>query len=1532
MTTPTDEPAKTHPPAVVRRLVLLAERVASGRAPDERELAELAGLMAGPMAEPPEAALVLAGLYERLGSRIGGPPPLSWRAAASPVKVRIAWLRAELLNEPTVVRQEPPGELLYQAVRQASVTSAHRPDRLVAELAGSRDPVLQAEALRLARQGLHAGLLAPAPVREHLLGLLSADSAEVAAAALGELTQPWAAQYPLPPELLAPFLAPSPAATRPGVTDAALAAAAHHGHRDVLRQAVENPDLPPRLRRRALELLGDVAERGDIGELTTVAAQDPLLLGGPAVTCLRRLHRRGHFPDDRAVRSIVGLALADHTIAPDDIATVLFTCRQVLFRVLVDVAADDPNWPRRLALLVALAGQGPGDLPIGEEITRVLPLSPSPAPFLDAIRQLRHADAEDAVIALLPSAPLAALNALEAMGGHRTVTALAEGLGLPPDGTPYPAPGEGEGGGEGVIVPHLRAVRNQALEVLWHLSHEPHQRHRILVRLDPADLPTRIATDLGAPDEREPALLSSHLDPDKPVEALCRLAAHGGARTLPLIADLLLAVVRELAADAEPGGAATRPPASDEPAGEPAVPQEAIDALYALGCRLHERGKVRPSCLLDAADAPAAGRALVATVALDLLDRPGLSGGEQSILLGMLLAAPSPCTRPRVHRLLRSRDRHVRKRVIALLAQDATGDDAQALSATLITLTAARDIQTVRQALLALGQARAGWASAAIAACLSHPNMNVKKTAAEVLAQAGTSAAAPALLYWLGHHDNPGLRAALVKALRGILGAAYAATLLAAAERGEDSRTRELLLAGLDGVLPARSVLALDGDGQASPVAPTLLGLVAAGRVALAAGTIADLAVPLARHGITVPAARKPRPEPDPDANGTDPEVASLLTEGWNPSVALRIAGRHQPPHPDRLRELRPMLADWLRLAGSTPTARSRVLRLALRLCPAPRSAGELATLARFVHVLLDGLADAQGGNGHDLVALLEEVAPILPAVEKLSVTDAVRALPAEAAGGRSVLPLLRRCGAVLVRTDLDRALAAVRLGANPWQAETDVLRDAFAVPRPPVPAGTEAQAEAWRTGLREAVRTPAGLEEFRRDAAVAQAPCSRERLSALIDACAAAGPDVREALLDWMTALQPLDAPPWTITETPPDTPASPPTPRLVHIDDLDQPRSAAQRERLLAMLDAATPDRRDAAALALSKWPEPEIARHVLRAFLRGRVTVPVNTGLARTLNAFGETELSSDDILPDRVILAARCLGDPEGLRPLLPLLLRWWEHGPPAIRPEAGHALRGVPADLLAAALADRLDAGAWGLLDLLAGRPVLRTPQLDRVNRRLLAEGRDDLADRLRLVDGPLRGPDAEQRDAAALAELRERAATAPGPADRPSREDLLHLARTGDAEQIRRALNRLAEEHHGPDPDQDPALRRLIGELLKHPRPKVRLHAHRTSRAMLDRPAHLHHTALLLDDPQPDVARLAIRTLCHAAWEPAIPIVIDKLKHAHPVVRKAAREGLTRMGTSVVPALRHAADHARPDKRSLYTDLLTRITSTADMS
>ncbi|MFD5897251.1 HEAT repeat domain-containing protein [Streptomyces sp. NPDC060366] len=1500
-----------HEDACVRSsaLVSLAERAADlgGSADAYERLAALlptAMSAAGPAAWSAEDALVLAELYARLGPHVPKPYALAgrvppWRTAGLPVRVRIAWLRAEIANDPTVVRREPASEPLYQAVRDTGVATARRPRQLVAELLDSGDQVLVGESLRLAREGLHAGVLAVALVRAHLVRLLGlgaerAVGSATVVAALVELSEPWATLEPMPPRRLSGFLTAAEATVRPEVAEAALTALARHGHSGVLRQVVDDPDLPPRLRRRALELLGSLATRDDIRELTAVAARDPLLFGEPAVACLRGLHRRGHFVTGPDVPSVVALALADHAIAPCEIATILFTCRQDMFRLLIDAPADDPSWPRRLALLVALAGQGgtggTGDLPVGDVITRTLTATSSPRPFLDALRALRYTAAEEAVLARLATEPSTVLRTLEAIGGRRTVSALRDGLGLAAaDGESVIAPHLPPG----TVAPHLRAVRHRALELLWQLTEDAADRRALLVRLDPAELPARIAADLGGPDEGELALLGARANRDEPVAALCGLAAHGGAGTLPVIADLLLRVVADLAlaermlTERPPSRQSDAPGTGQRPPGEPVVPGEVLEAVRDLGRRLHARRRIRPLCLLDAADAEAAGNALAATMVLDLLDRPEPTDGERVILLELLTRIPYPHIRPRAHRMLRHRNPHLRKHVIALLARDSDGADAQALSASLITLTTADDIRTVRQALLALGHARARWAAGAIAACLDHPNMNIKKTAAGVLVHAGTPAAVPQLLNWLGRHDNPGFRTALADALRAILGDAYEATLRAAVDRTDEPRARRLL-------------------GECVEERP-----------------------------------------PDSAALDHRSDIAALESGGWRPAIALRIARRGELPARHRPHRLRPTLADWLALADSTRNStgdgtpgsmsdtRTRLVRTALRLCPTPLSDAERRTYARFTPLLLMCLTEAPtwDDGGQDLVSVLEEVAPTLPTVEKRAVADAVRALPGTAPA--PTLPLLRHCGAVLTRADLEQALEAAAnersTAAQAAQAEAAVLREAFGITDTALPADTR----AWRVQLAAAVRGSSEAEKFRRAQELQPGetrPNSRGQLAALTDAYPAADPATRSVLLDWMTALQPLDAPPWTLGESAADDAATVRTPnRTVRADDLDQPRSAALRTRLLDMLDAPDPDRRRTAAVALIKWPDPDVRSAVLRAYLHGRVDVGVPAGAdpPGLLAALADAQRDGAEIRYERLARLAVRL-DPSALQPLVPRLLEWWQRAPEAVRP----VLNAVPADTLAVILRDRIEAGAWGFLDLLAGRTLLRTPALTEIRRRLLAEGRDSLADSLRLVDGPLRDPGAVRQDAHDRAR-----STAPGEAtDGPSRQELLRLARTGSPDQIRRALTRLTEEHPGrstppprasatAEPPDDPELHALIDELLHHPRPAVRLHAHRTSRALFDRETYLRHTSTLLGDAQPDVVRSAVRTLTHAAWEPAVPAITGLLDHPHPAVRGAAVDGLARMARQAVPALRHAADHARPDKRSVYTAVLDRITA-----
>ncbi|MEU8707409.1 HEAT repeat domain-containing protein [Streptomyces sp. NPDC048565] len=1464
-------------------LTHLADRAASPRLP-AGEAAELAGLLPRDLPQSPDESLLLAQLYARLGAHLPHRRLPAWRTAPLPARVRIAWLRAELLTDPSTLRDERPGEPLYQAVRGIDARDAHRPDLLVAEALDSRDAVLRTEAVRLIRQGLHAGLLAPGLARDHLAGLLVADpdGAAAAAAALEELAEPWAATGPLPAARFAPYLDPDHPAP---VVALALTAAARHGHGALLPGMAANPAAPPAARRLALELLGDLAERGDIGAILDIAAQDPLLLGGPAVSCLHGLHRRGHFPDASQAPALIGLALADHTIDVRTVATILYTCRHTVLDLLAGAGAGDGDdrdrgrdegMPRRLALLVALAGQGTGDLPVGAAVTRLLPFARVPVPFLDAIRELRYADAEEAVLALLPEAPAAALATLEAIGGDRTVAVLTDALGPHTDGSG--------------IASFLRPVHHRALELLWQLNTDPDLRRHLIARVDPAALPPVVAAGLGAPDERELALLTAGIEPGDPVLALCALTAHGSACVLPAVTGLLLRVVSELSASWEAVETGPRP----EPAraAEPIVPQEAVDAVRGLGGRLYERRSIRPSCLLGARNKGEAGDALLAGIVLDLLDRPELPARQQSVLLEVLRRAPSARVRPRVHRLLRHRDPHVRKHAIALLAagtERTEREDAQALSATLIALTRADDIQTVRQALLALARAEARWACPAIAALLDHPTMNIRKTAAAALARAGTPAAVPGLLRALGRNDNPGLRTGLVTALRAVLGDACTATLLAATASSQAPRERALLLRGLDGALAYRTVTALADQG--SPVVPDLLRAVTDGLIALGGGSAADLGDLVPGHGT----AGSGRPQ-DGDA---DSWAAVLVGHGWSVPAALRVADGSRTLPAQRLRELRPMLAHWLRLARDVPDeARDRVIGLVLRLCPAPWSAEELENLADHARLLTEGLA---GEREHrpELLRVLQAVAPGLPGADRMALADAVRAMSPP--HHLWALRLLRACDTVLGRGDLDAALAAARLDPDVTEAETAVLREVFGMPEPLTP---DSAAREWRAALRSALRTRHALEEFRRRGP--QPPDSRLRLSALMAAYADAGDeDVRTLLVDWMADLQPLGTPPWTLAET--TGPAS----GTVRADNQGRPRSAALRTRLLDLLEAPDAARRADAARQLLDWPEPGTARAVLDTYLRGRIPPPAGGSLARALATVDPAELDGGDVVPARVVLLARQLG-PWELVPLIPLLLGWWEQGTADLRREAGHALRAAPAEVLAGYLLPRIEEGAWGLLDLLAGRRLLGTPDRTRLRERLRAEGRDDLAEGLVLDQGM--GP--------------ARRTTPPVAAvHRPGRAELLRLARTGGPEQIRRALTRLTEEHTG-GLDQD--LTELIDELLKHSRPKVRLHAHRTSRALLDRPVHLFHTTVLLDDPQSDIRRMAIRTLSRAGWEPAVPALVALLDHPHPLVRQEAGAGLLLMGAAAIPALRHAVGGARPDRRSRYAVVLERLTASDD--
>ena len=1355
-----------------------------------------------------------------------------------PMPVRIARLRAEIGADPATIAQIPRNELVYQAVDGLAGADVRDLAALVDVLTGDADPVLRRTGLRLLRRGIRSGALAPDRARAGLERLLRPDRAneagaeptseaemETLAGALRELAQPWAVLDPVPAERLRPFLHADPA-----VSGAALGAIVRHRHAGLLLDAVTDVRLPARVRRRALGDLGTLAGRGEMPAVLAIAASDPLLFAEPAIACLLSMHRRGLFPRDEAAVSIVDLALTVHSVPVDDVATILYTCRHAALRALTAPGEES----RRLALLAALARQAPGDLPVGAAVTGLLhrlpPASRARVDALAVLRELRYEPAEEAVLDALVDLPGPALRTLEAIGGRRTVEVLA--------GDP----------------PYLAPVRRQALELRWHLTDDPGERRALVARLNPRDLPPRIAADLGGPDPLELVVLRLGFDVDNPADALVRLTRTGDAGTVPMITDLLARVI---------GDRTTRD--------DHTVPPEVVTAIRDLGARLHERRRIRPVCLLDAADAAEAGNALVTAIAFELLDRPDRPEREQAIVLSLL----SRDTR-RVHRLLWHRDRHVRKHAIAALATDPS--TTRALSASLAVLTRADDPQTVRQAVTAIGKAGATWAGPLIADCLDHPVMNVKKAAAEALATAGTPAEVPAMLGWLGRHDNPGLRGSLGAALRSVLGNACMATVLAAAKRAADDRTRDLLLTALDRMITVEAVHTI--AERRSPATHTVLAMLADGRLRLAegaggsaeegAGTVIDLRDRFLAYGLTPPI-----PEPSVEAR-LSTDIATLVEHGWRPEPGGRVVDAFvRSPYlfgRDRPAKLRPLLPCFFELAARRPAA----LALAVHIGRTPWPAEETGVYVAAVRTLTAALLAITHDDRDTALRWLEAVVPHLPVHDRTETAERIRSFSATGSGRRSVLPLLRRCGAVLTRADLDRALAAARVGPDPWEVEPAVLRQAF--------------------------DTTAGEDD--------PIP-SRRRLAALIAAYPDADATARPALVDEMVALQPLGAPQWTIAERA----------AVPHVEqrDTEPPRSAALRRRLLADLDAPAPGDRLAAARTLLTWPEPAARNVVLTAYLAGRIDGVDLPPLGAALST-----MDLDTLTPDRYERAARVIFhlDRDDRHRLLPHLLRWWrESGDPTVRNE----LRRIDPDALALAIQEPLAAGAWSLLDLLDGQRVTATPAFARVLRRIRGAGRPDT---VVLVDGPLREPDALGTDLAALDALR---AAAPPTDPEPTRAALLETARTGDDAPARRALARLTEidEDRGAIRDAaDPELAALLGDLVRHPRRRMRLLAHRTARRLLDRDTYLRYTADLLADTQPDIVRAALRTVSHGRYLPAIRAAVDLVDHTDPVIRHAAEAALVHYGLSAAPALTHAMARARPDRRRRYADLLERITNT----
>lgn len=727
--------------------IAAAEALRANRTPEP-------GALPSPGQLSPEGA-VLAAEVQVLLAAAGTPQPWPEPWTSTVPAVRRAWHQADVLCHPERLSEPLSAE---RAAAVLALDGSRRADgpALVEAALDAPAPEIRRWGLGLLRTGLRAGWLPSS--RAHALLMAKTSDGALGGEVLAELCAPWASVHPTPVAVLVPGL------RVPEHVRAALSALVAHGHTPVVLAwlADARDEAPPALA-HALRALGPVLGRGEVSFVwrRILAHRGDDALYDAAMDFRVDLHARGIYVQAPELPDLVALwsdrAGADPTLLLGLVAHLA----EPLVELLAALDTADPRWTDLVPVLADITGS----TGLLVRLIREAPTGVRRA-AIAALADPRHAAAEQAVLDVLPSFPEDALATLSVIGGAATRDALWRGLGV--DGGP--------------LDRVLAGVGEQATTLLWRLVPEDDPALDVLQgRLQPSVLPPLIRRDLAErPSRSALALLRAvELADGSPRRAWLALCRTGTVAVLPDLVRLLRHQVDAL-------GPETPTPREDE--AQDGLDPELVEATSGLGRRLVARGCIRPVELRHGPDG------LWVHLVFAALEEPGLPEGLQRVLLERLDGLEVPIPPARLGRYLKSGHPQLRRVAVRLWARQHGGGPRAGFTAGvgLRKLFAADDPSTVRAALEAVAEIRLTALEPLVRDVLAHPNMNLKRTAARTLGAVGTAHSVPALVSWLGQHDNEGFRAELLDALQAITGDTWRPVLLGARDHA-DGRRRALL-------------------------------------------------------------------------------------------------------------------------------------------------------------------------------------------------------------------------------------------------------------------------------------------------------------------------------------------------------------------------------------------------------------------------------------------------------------------------------------------------------------------------------------------------------------------------------------------------------------------------------------------------------------------------------------------------------------------------------------------------------------------
>lgn len=781
---------------------------------------------------------------------------------------------------------------------------------------------------------------------------------------------------------------------------AACSAASSLGYAETLRSVAFDESVSLATRRLLLPAIGEFATHEDIEVVLAIALHDSRSFANPARRFFLAAHRRGVFADASHVPQLLELFDEGCDWTGEELWRIAYVVREELMRELDKTPPNSMVWVRRSEILSASHTPQAARL-----LSRLLEqcMSEPVAVFLvRAAGACAQFQDEEALLHWLDRLPEDVLPVLRCKGGPATQQALRSlALAL------HTAPG----------------LRKSACEVLWALSPSRSELQRELA----ATLGPRESglLDSGRTHERDTLvatlveeapwqdIAANRVAPDTRFRLMCE---SGNLEFRAAVTTLFRELFEDLVAKALQGDFTAKRILL------PSLEQQ----LFRYGRHLAAAGR----CVrFWTADAPETGRDFVLSTVLAWLGETPNPATTVALLEVVARHAPSGAVLRAIEPYWRHKHTGVQR--AGLEAILAAGEGARGLELSICRLVEGGDARILCQALVGVATLKAVWAEGMVASCLERPEMSVKKAAAEALAVIGGPASAPALVFWLGRHDNSGFRSSLKSALATCAKSSQVSVLVEALEATEDPRTTELLWDAISGLLTVRSVLALARSSESS-ARGALVQACLDSQVRVIGVSAEALAGRLHRAELLVQSV-----EDDP--------TSELRDQGFSPSAALRLLEKTTDDNRARVWDVvRASLAEWIGWIGSSEPPSVEAAELVFEAARTTNTEH-----IRQLFACIEALATK--APVASIVGWLERCvqSSVLGPSDRLQAIAYLRTAPSSSdVGGLCRYRLLGRLGAVRLPEDLNLALEYCRRRPDYAGESCTLLSEALQIPK----------------------------------------------------------------------------------------------------------------------------------------------------------------------------------------------------------------------------------------------------------------------------------------------------------------------------------------------------------------------------------------------------------------------------------------------------------------------------------------------------